>query len=146
MSQTGAKSTAYIGGGLIGFAIIAGIIGLSMTSDGPIADEGSVDDSEDQCFRFMIGIFLIFFAAGVGLSGLVTMTTGAIIFATSPAQQPTIIQYTEVEPTQQPLIRVAKSAKNEVVVECPHCEDDLVIDATDSGIFACPMCDGEFEY
>ncbi|MDP6907039.1 MAG: hypothetical protein QF440_06440 [Candidatus Thalassarchaeaceae archaeon] len=146
MSQEGAKSTAYIGIGMLGFAIITGIIGLSMTTAGPIEGEASSDEADDQCFRFMMGIFLLFFAAGVGLSGLVTMTTGAIIFVSSPAQQPAIIQYTQVEPMQQPLVRVAKSAKNEVVVECPHCEDDLVIDATDSGIFACPICDGEFEY
>ena len=29
---------------------------------------------------------------------------------------------------------------------CPHCEEEIELDDDASGVFACPLCDGEFEW
>ena len=33
-----------------------------------------------------------------------------------------------------------------VVVQCPHCTEDIELEDGSFGLFECPYCDGEFEY
>ena len=33
-----------------------------------------------------------------------------------------------------------------VVIQCPHCGDDIELEDGTSGLFDCPYCDGEFEW
>ena len=33
-----------------------------------------------------------------------------------------------------------------VEILCPHCEEEIELDDDASGTFACPFCDGEFEW
>ena len=35
---------------------------------------------------------------------------------------------------------------NMVEIECPHCDEGIELDDDASGEFACPLCDGEFEW
>ena len=33
-----------------------------------------------------------------------------------------------------------------VDISCPHCEEVIALDDDASGVFACPFCEGEFEW
>ena len=36
--------------------------------------------------------------------------------------------------------------ENMVVIECPHCDEDIEMDDDAHGLFACPYCDNEYEW
>ena len=126
-------SAIALWGGLSLMDVAISGAGESIPNGGSGGSDGDAEESWESC---LFGLLLIGIGLGMGISGIITLTTG------------TTVQLVQMigggkkaaNPAGTTVIGVAAGT----IVLCPHCNNDVAIGSGVKGTYDCPHCKRDF--